>query len=197
MDLFLTLIVTVFRSFLAPRNATVWEGTRYAFRPRRSDLDEDGHLLPSRVPSFIDISLIKFFIQTRMSDVVRRKGWVPVVLSSVQIRKQPRIPIGRLEIHTRVVGWKDQYVEICHTWSDADGEEVLSSTYLTRVTQKAREKVTGAEMLVALGEQVVERPLSEVAELRLAAYLETKEINRKARQAEVGQTNYLKFNQLP
>ena len=86
MDLFLTLLLTVFRTFRGPRDANVWDGTRYRFKLRRSDLDRDGHLLPSRVPSYIDVSLVNFFIQTKMSDVVRRQGWVPMVLSSIQTR---------------------------------------------------------------------------------------------------------------
>lgn len=197
MDLFLTLLVTVFRSIFAARDATVWDGTTYSFKPRPSDLDSDGTLLPSRVPSFIDISLIKFFIETRMSAVVRKRGWVPVVLSSVQVRQQPRIPRSRLHIHTQVVGWQDQYVEIWHTWSDDRGEEVLRSIYLTRVTQRGREKVTGADMLRALGEEVVERPLSQAAARQLNDYLEIRESNRKATESEIGYSNYLKFTEQP
>ncbi|MEO1660694.1 MAG: hypothetical protein AAFR51_06890 [Pseudomonadota bacterium] len=197
MDLFFTLMMTVIRSYLGPRNATVWEGARYRFKPRRGDLDQDGLLYASRVPSYIDVSLVKFFIQTRMSAVVRRHGWVPVVLSSYQVRQQPRIPNGRLEIHTQVVGWQDQYVEIWHTWRDATGAEVLRSIYLTRVTQRGREKVTGADMLRELGEDVVDRPLSAAAARQLDDYLDIREANRKAGQSDIGFASYLKFTGQP
>jgi acyl-CoA thioesterase FadM len=197
MDLFLTLLINVFRTYLAPRNANVWDGTRHTFRPRGADLDRDGNLFPSRIPSYIDISLVKFFIQTRMSAVVRRKGWVPVVVSSYQVRSQPKIPKGRLQIHTQVVGWKDQYVEIWHTWSDQAGKQVLRSVYLTRVTQKGKEKVTGADMLHALGEPIDERPLSAAAARQLNDFLEIREANRKLEQSDAGYSNCLKFNEQP
>lgn len=197
MDLFFTLMMTVIRSYLGARNATVWEGSRYQFKPRRGDLDQDGLLYTSRVPSYIDVSLVKFFIKTRMSAVVRRNGWVPVVLSSYQVRHQPRIPNGKLEIHTQVVGWKDQYVEIWHTWRDETGAEVLRSIYLTRVTQRGREKVTGADMLRELGEEVVDRPLSAAAARQLDDYLDIREANRKAGQSEIGYASYLKFTGQP
>lgn len=183
MDLFLTLLLTVFRTFRGPREANVWEGTRYTFQPRRSDFDKHGNLLPSRVPSYIDISLVTFFIQTKMSDIVRREGWVPVVLSSIQTRKQPRVPKGKLQIHTRVVGWRDHYVEMWHTWSDESGAEIMRSIYVTRVTQKGRKKVTGEDMLRALNEEIVDRPLSPMAARQLDDYLTIREANQKARKA--------------
>ena len=94
MDLFLTLILTVFRTYLTPREANVWEGTTYRFKPRAWDRMRNGQLLPSRIPSFIDISLINFFFGTRMSAVVRKRGWVPIVVSSVQTRSQSMIQKG-------------------------------------------------------------------------------------------------------
>ena len=183
MDLFLTLLLTAFRTFRRPRAATVWDGTRYTFQPRHSDRDKHGNLLPSRVPSYIDISLVTFFIQTRMSDIVRRQGWVPVVLSSIQTRTQPRVPKGKLQIHTRVVGWRDHYVEMWHTWSDESGAEIMRSIYVTRVTQRGRKKVTGEDMLRALNEDIVDRPLSPIAARQLDEYLATREANQKARKA--------------
>ena len=183
MDLFLTLLVTVFRAFRSGRDANVWDGTRYTFKLRRSDVDGDGNLLPSRVPSYIDVSLVHFFIKTRMSDIVRREGWVPVVLSSIQLRAQPRVPKGKLEIHTRVVGWREHYVEMWHTWFDGSGNEVLRSIYITRVTQRGRQKVTGEDMLRALGEEIVDRPLSDIAARQLGDYLATRDANRNASSA--------------
>ncbi|MEL7539312.1 MAG: hypothetical protein AAGJ51_00290 [Pseudomonadota bacterium] len=184
MDLFLTLLLTVFRTFRGARDANVWDGTRYRFKLRRSDLDRDGNLLPSRVPSYIDVSLVNFFIQTKMSDVVRREGWVPMVLSSIQTRKQSRVPQGMIEIHTRVVGWREHYVEMWHTWSDETGAEILRSIYVTRVTQKGRKKVTGEDMLRALGEEIVDRPLSPMAARQLDEFLATRDANRKAKAAK-------------
>ena len=178
MDLFFTLLLTVFRSYLGPREANVWTGTRYRFKPKMWDRMSGGQLLPSRIPSFIDISLINFFIGTRMSAVVRRRGWIPIVISSVQTRAQAIIPKGELEIHTRVVGWEDQYVEIEHTWRDQSGAEILNSVYLTRVTHAGRQKVTGADMLEELNEPYVERPLSAAARGLLTEYLRIKEANQ-------------------
>lgn len=182
MDLFLTLLMTVLRTLRGPRDANVWEGTKYRFRLRRSDVDRDGSLLPSRVPSYIDVSLIYFFIKTKMSDIVRREGWVPVVLSSIQTRQQPHVPRGEIEIHTRVVGWREHYVEMWHTWSDAEGKEILRSIYITRVTQRGRKKVTGEDMLRALGEEIVDRPLSPIAARQLDDYLATRDANKAAKQ---------------
>lgn len=183
MDLFLTLLLTVFRTLRGPREANVWDGTRYRFQLRGRDLDRDGNLLPSRVPSYIDISLVNFFIQTKMSEIVRREGWVPVVLSSIQTRSQPRVPKGLIEIHTQVVGWRDHYVEMWHTWSDETGAEILRSIYVTRVTAAGRRKVTGEDMLRALGEEIVDRPLSPMAARQLDDYLATREANLKAKKA--------------
>lgn len=178
MDLFFSLLLTVFRTYLGPRDANVWDGTRHRFKPKFWDRTSSGQLFPSRIPSFIDISLINFFIGTRMSAVVRRNGWIPIVVSSVQTRQQPDIPAGELEIHTRVVGWDDQYVEIEHTWYDAAGAEVLNSVYLTRVTHAGREKITGADMLRELGEPHVEKPLSRAARGLLEEYLRVKDANQ-------------------
>ncbi|MEM1147337.1 MAG: hypothetical protein AAF582_07330 [Pseudomonadota bacterium] len=197
MDLFLTLLATVFRSLFTARNASVWDGTRYKFKIRGSDTDGDGALLPSRIPSYIDISLVKFFVATRMSAVVRRRGWVPIVLSSYQVRSHPRITRGRVQIHTRVVGWQDQYVEIWHTWEDLEGRELLRSVYLTRVTHRGRDKVTGADMLQELGEEMVEKPLSDIAARQLNDYLEIRETNRKTAQSDIGYANYFKFTEQP
>ena len=112
-----------------------------------------------------------------MSAVVRKRGWVPIVVGSQQTRTAPLIPKGALEIHTRVVGWEDQYVEIEHTWRDAAGLEVLNSIYLTRVTHAGRSKVTGADMLRELGERHVVKPLSATASQLLVEYLRIKESN--------------------
>ncbi len=178
MDLFFSLLLTVFRTYLGPRDANVWDGTRHRFTPKFWDRTSSGQLFSSRIPSFIDISLINFFIGTRMSAVVRRNGWIPIVISSVQTRQQPIIPGGELEIHTRVVGWEDQYVEIEHTWYDATGAEVLNSVYLTRVTHAGRNKVTGADMLRELGEAQVAKPLSLAARGLLEEYLRVKDANQ-------------------
>ena len=197
MDLFFTLLMTVFRSYTGLRRGRVWTGTTYTFKPRPWDRDRNGQLFTSRIPSYIDISLIKFFIETRMSGVVRLHGWIPIVLSSVQVRSQPRIPEGPLSIQTQVVGWQDQYVELWHTWRDQDGNEVLRSIYLTRVTHAKREKVTGADMLVALGEDVVERPLSETAARQLSDYFRIKEANRQAGNVSADYANSLKLKEQP
>ena len=178
MDLFFILLLTALRTYLGPRESNVWGGTVYRFKPRFWDRMRGGQLYPSRIPSFIDISLIKFFIGTRMSAVVRRRGWIPVVISSVQTRATSSIPKGELSIHTRVVGWDDQYVEIEHTWHDAVGDEVLNSIYLTRVTHAGRNKVTGADMLRELGEPQVETPLSPAARGLLEEYLRVKDANQ-------------------
>ena len=179
MDLFFILLLTVVRTYLGPREYNVWDGTVYRFKPRFWDRMRSGQLYPSRIPSFIDISLINFFIGTRMSAVVRRNGWIPIVISSVQTRQQPHIPGGPLEIHTRVVGWDDQYVEIEHTWYDASGSEVLNSIYLTRVTHAGRNKVTGADMLRELDEPYQEKPLSLSARALLDEYLRVKDANQE------------------
>ena len=197
MDLFFSLLITVFRSLRGPRNANVWDGTHFTFKPRFWDKDRRGQLYSSRIPSFIDLSLIKFFVETKMSAVVRKHGWIPIVLSSVQVRSQPQIPDGPLTIHTRVVGWQDQYVEIWHTWSDEAGAEVLRSIYLTRVTHPKRQKVTGADMLRELGESIVDRPLSQTARQQLADYFRIKEANRSADQMSEEYANYLKFIEQP
>jgi len=178
MDLFFTLLVTVFKTYLGPREANVWDGTRYRFKPRFWDRMSNGQLFPSRIPSFIDISLINFFIGTKMSAIVRKHGWIPIVLSSVQTRSQADFPTGALEIHTRVVGWQDQYVEIEHTWFDTTGAAVLNSIYLTRVTHTGRNKITGADMLRELGESIDERPLSRSASALLSEYLRVKDANQ-------------------
>ncbi|MEO1554359.1 MAG: hypothetical protein AAFR82_10545, partial [Pseudomonadota bacterium] len=107
-----------------------------------------------------------------------------VVLSSVQTRSQSRIPKGVFQIHTRVVGWHDQFVEIEHTWFDAAGETVLNSVYLTRVTHSGRDKVTGADMLQALGEPVIDRPLSIAASQLLDEYFRVKAANARVNDAE-------------
>ncbi|GAB5456077.1 MAG: hypothetical protein Hens2KO_23060 [Henriciella sp.] len=111
----------------------------------------------------------------------------------MQVRSQPQIPQGALTIHTRVVGWQDQYVEIWHVWSDESGNEVLRSIYLTRVTHPKRHKVTGADMLRELGESIVDRPLSQTARQQLADYFTIKEANRTAGQMSEEYANYLKF----
>ncbi|MCR9269003.1 MAG: thioesterase family protein [Hyphomonadaceae bacterium] len=197
MDLFFTLLVTVFRSFSGRRTARVWTGTTYTFKPKPWDRDRNGQLFTSRIPSYIDISLVKFFVETKMSGIVRRRGWIPIVLSSVQVRSQSDIPTGRLSINTRVVGWQDQYVEMWHTWTDEDGKEILRSIYLTRVTQAKRQKVTGADMLEALGEEVVERPLSPTAMRQLSDYFRIKEANRQAGKVSADYANSLKLTEQP
>lgn len=197
MDLFFTLLATVLRSYTSPRRARVWTGTTYTFKPKPWDSDRNGQLFTSRIPSYIDISLIKFFIETRMSGVVRLHGWIPIVLSSVQVRSQPKIPQGPLSIHTCVVGWQDQYVEIWHTWHDQDGNEVLRSIYLTRVTHAKREKVTGADMLIALGEDVVEKPLSDIAARQLSDYFRIKDANRQAENVSADYAKSLKLKEQP
>lgn len=184
MDLFLSLFMTAVRAYFGPRDANVWTGTVYRFKAGASDRMRSGQLLPSRIPSFIDISLINFFIATRMSAVVRQHGWIPVVLSSVQTRQMPTIPKGPLQIHTRVVGWQDQYVEIEHSWSDETGADVLNSIYLTRVTHSGRNKVTGADMLQALGEPIVDKPLSIAARGLLDEYLRVKHANVRTSSGE-------------
>lgn len=195
MDQFITLLATVFRCMLGHRDASVWDGTHYKFKPKPWDRDKHGQLLSSRIPSYIDISLVKFFILTKMSGVVRKNGWIPIVLSSVQIRTQPIIPRGPLTIHTQVKGWQDQYVEIWHTWSDSEGQEVLRSIYLTRVTHSGPEKVTGANMLEVLGEPVVDRPLSQAAARQLTEYMKIKETNRQAQSLPENYAGALELNE--
>lgn len=195
MDQFLTLLVTVLRCLTGPRDANVWDGTHYKFKTKLWDRDRHGQLHSSRIPSYIDVSLVKFFIQTRMSVIVRKNGWVPIVLSSVQIRTQPIIPRGQLTIHTQVKGWQDQYVEIWHTWSDQAGKEVLRSIYLTRVTHSGPEKVTGANMLEALGLPVLDRPLSQAAARQLSEYLMIKEANRQIEPLPENYSGALELNQ--
>lgn len=197
MDLFLTLLMTVIRAYRSPRTASVWTGTRYHFQPKRRDRTRSGQFLTSRIPSYIDVSLVKFFIGTKMSAVVRKNGWIPVVLSSVQVRAQPHIPQSPLTIHTRVVGWYDQYVEIWHTWEDERGSEVLQSVYLTRVTHSGPDKVTGATMLEALGEPIVDSPLSPAAQRLLSDYLMVKDANQKRKTMTQDYASSLKLKEQP
>ena len=197
MDLFMTLLLTVVRTFRLSRTANVWDGTRYTFKPKRWDRTSSGQFLTSRIPSYIDVSLVKFFIQTKMSAVVRKRGWIPVVLSSVQVRSQPKIPGGPLTIYTRVVGWHDQYVEIWHTWEDDRGDEVLHSIYLTRVTHSGPDKVTGADMLEALGEPVMDMPLSQAAARLLSDYLRVKDANQKRKMLTQDYASSLKLKEQP
>ena len=197
MDLFITLLLTIIRTFRNPRTASVWDGTRYTFKPKPWDRTSSGQLLTSRIPSYIDVSLVKFFIQTKMSAVVRKRGWIPVVLSSVQVRSQPKIPAGSLTIHTRVVGWHDQYVEIWHTWEDERGDEVLRSVYLTRVTHSGPDKVSGADMLEALGETVVDIPLSQAAARLLSDYLMVKDANQQRKMMTQDYASSLKLKEQP
>lgn len=150
MDLFLRLLWVVCRAFLSKKGDHVLTGSELTLSVSFLDRSLNGMFHPSRVSSFTDLAVMNFFVRTGGAAIIRRKGWMPIIIGSQRISHDQLGKLKKVSIHSCVKGWSGEYFHMENTWR-VDGQPVLVYHLLTRLIASDKSKVTGEDMIREMG----------------------------------------------
>jgi len=154
MNLFFRMIYVCLRAALSKKRLGILDPTKLRFRPFIGDRAKPGGLENSRYSSFCDLGTLNYFIRSGALSILRKRGWMPIIVSATRIELLPPRQLNDFEIETRIASWIGQHVNIVHIFHQ-DNQAFAEVSIVARVASTDKTKVTGDMIVAALGETVV------------------------------------------
>jgi len=154
MNLFFRMLVVCIRAALAKERHGILDPVRLRFRPFIGDRAKQGGLENSRYNSFCDLGTLNYFIRSGTLSILRKRGWMPIIVSTTRIDFRPPRLVNKFEIETRIASWIGQHVNIVHTFHQ-DNQAFAEVSVVARVSSTDKSKVTGDMIVTALGVSIV------------------------------------------
>ncbi len=154
MNLFFRMIYVCLRAALSKERLGILDPTRLKFRPFIGDRAKPGGLENSRYSSFCDLGTLNYFIRSGALSVLRKRGWMPIIVSATRIELLPPRRLNNFEIETRIASWIGQHVNIVHIFHQ-DSQAFAEISVVARVASTDKTKVTGDMIVAALGDTIV------------------------------------------
>jgi acyl-CoA thioesterase FadM len=126
-----------------------------------TDLDLLMHMNNGRYLSLMDLGRVDLMIRAGFWREARRRGWYPVVGSTLIDYRRPLTVFQKFELRTRVAGWDERWVYL-EQQIVRNGTIAAAATLKTQI-RSATGAVSTADAMVALGLDQSSPPLSEHA----------------------------------
>ena len=158
MNLFFRLL---WQFLAAPRRSRVpiLGPCRTPFRVLPTDLDVLRHVNNGVYLSMMDVGRLDLMSRAGIADLVRERGWYPVVVAeSIQFRRSLTL-FQRFEIETRVLGWDDKAFVLEQRFLRGE-EEIAIALVRARFLARGGGTVSPDEIVRLVGVSVEQPTLS-------------------------------------
>lgn len=157
MNLFFRLVGVFLSAIFSKKNGQITDYYKLKFSVWLTDQDMFAHLTNSRYFSFSDLGTINFIVRSGCWGTMRKRGWIPVILSEkVVISKMLKFP-QKFELETQVTCWDDTYVCLQHKFM-RKGRQHAEVNVLARFASTDRSPVYPQMVLSAVGHEVTSPP---------------------------------------
>ncbi|MEM7491915.1 MAG: acyl-CoA thioesterase [Pseudomonadota bacterium] len=120
MNLFLRLLRVFFGALFSTKDGKITDLYKLRFSVWLTDQDMFAHLTNSRYFSFSDLGTINFIIRSNCWSTMRKRGWIPVILSEkVVVSKMLKFP-QKFRLETQITCWDETYVGLRHNFVRKD-----------------------------------------------------------------------------
>ncbi|SNU02266.1 acyl-CoA thioester hydrolase, YbgC/YbaW family [Ruaniaceae bacterium KH17] len=149
MNLLLRLLLVRMRSRKRGR-ISLWDTAVTPFRVAPTDLDLLLHMNNGKYLSILDVGRMDLMIRSGFWDVLKERGWYPVVAGQT-ITYRRSLKLGQsFEVHTRVLGFDERWGFIEQTFTH--GETIYAHAIIrTRFLKKSGGSVDHADLEEAAG----------------------------------------------
>ena len=126
-----------------------------------TDLDLLLHMNNGRYLSLMDLGRVDLMVRAGFWREARRRGWYPVVASTLVDYRRPLTIFQSFELRTRVAGWDDRWIFIEQQFVKDDA--IAAAATLKTAIRDAAGSVSTADALAALGADLTSPALSDHA----------------------------------
>lgn len=160
MNLFFRLVRIFLAALFSKKTSKITDLYKLKFSVWLTDQDMFAHLTNSRYFSFADLGTINFIIRSNSWNTLRKKGWVPVILSEkVIITRMLKFPQA-FTLETQVTCWDESYVGIRHTFV-RKGRTHASVDLIAKFASRDRTPLTPQMVLTEIGNTETSPPLTD------------------------------------
>ncbi|MEM1036353.1 MAG: thioesterase family protein [Pseudomonadota bacterium] len=160
MNLFFRLLRVFLNAIFSKKDGKITDLYKLKFSVWLTDQDMFAHLTNSRYFSFSDLGTINFIIRSGCWGTMRKRGWIPVILSEkVVISKMLKFPQG-FDLNTQVTCWDDTYVCLQHNFI-LNGRTHATVNVLAKFAATNRSYVNPAMVLETVGHDTTSPPLTK------------------------------------
>lgn len=179
MNLFLRLLRVFFGAIFSVKDGKITDLYKLKFSVWLTDQDMFAHLTNSRYFSFSDLGTINFIIRSNCWSTMRKRGWIPVILSEkVVISKMLKFP-QKFDLETQITCWDETYVGLRHTFIRKDRIHATVNV-LAKFAATDRSFVNPEMVLKTVGHETTSPALTETfIELRNDV-LSSRKTNKKS-----------------
>ncbi|MCF6328568.1 MAG: hypothetical protein L3J02_02050 [Henriciella sp.] len=153
MNLFFRMIYVCLRAALSRERIGTLDPVRLKFRPFIGDRSKLGGLENSRYSSFCDLGTLNYFIRSGALSILRKRGWMPIIVSTTRIELLPSTQLNDFELETRIASWIGQHVNIIHVFHH-NNQAFAEVSVVARVASTDKTQVTGDMIVAALGKTI-------------------------------------------
>lgn len=160
MNLFFRLVRIFLSAIFSKKDGGITDIYRLKFSVWLTDQDMFAHMTNSRYFSFADLGTINFIIRSGCWGTMRKRGWIPVILSEkVTISKMLKFPQA-FEVETQITCWDETYVGLVHHFT-RNGKRHASVNALARFASTDRSPVNPGMILATVGHDITSPPLTK------------------------------------
>jgi acyl-CoA thioesterase FadM len=149
MNLFLRILLVWLKAKFR-RRKDVFDEIVSNFRVWPTDQDMFRHMTNSRYFSLTDVCIIDFMLRTGAWPVLRKRGWIPIVVyEDLIFKKMLRWPQAFV-VRTKLLGWDEANVIVSHAFERKDGTTTAEGFTISRFISTKGEKISTARVVEAL-----------------------------------------------
>lgn len=157
MNLFFRLIGVFLSAIFSKKDNQITDLFKLKFSVWLTDQDMFAHMTNSRYFSLSDLGTINFIIRSGCWSTMRKRGWIPVIISEkVVISKMLKFP-QKFDLETQVTCWDETYVCLQHKFM-RNGRKHAEVNVLARFASTDRSPVNPQMVLTVVGHQISSPP---------------------------------------
>jgi len=160
VNLFFRLVRIFLSAIFSKKDGGITDLYNLKFSVWLTDQDMFAHMTNSRYFSFADLGTINFIIRSGCMGTMRKRGWIPVILSEkVVISKMLKFPQA-FELESQITCWDETYVCLQHKFV-RNGRVHATVNALARFASTDRSEVNPDMVLEAVGHKISSPPLTK------------------------------------
>jgi acyl-CoA thioesterase FadM len=160
VNLFIRLLIVLLRAYRSAPMPPLGTSA-IALHVWPTDLDLMLHMNNGRYLSLMDLGRVDLMVRAGFWQLAKRRGWYPVIASSLIDYRRPLTMFQRFELRTRVAGWDERWVYMEQQFV-RQGTIAAAATVKTAI-RSASGAVPTAEALAAMRIDHPSPPLTEHA----------------------------------
>ena len=158
MNLYLRLLWTVLRAFLASERLSPLATDRVRLRVLPNDLDAFGHMNNGRYLTLMDLGRISLIGKTGLGRQMLKHRWYPLVRSVSMSFHRPLLPFAPFAIETRLVTWDDKWFVVEQRFVQAEQTVAIGIVRALIRSAKTKANVPTRDVLASVAHAELPSP---------------------------------------